>query len=120
MVGVLVTVELPKELEEKARAAGLLTSEKLAALIEAEVERQRQEAWERLSEAMDKVSASFRAKFGHLTDEEAQAMIDQWLHEVGEKIRDEARDASIQAARETLVKLDALEPKLTEDEIAQV
>lgn len=68
MISINVRVELPDELERKARAAGLLTSEKIAALIEAEVERQ--------------------------------------------------RDAAIQAARETLAKLDTLEPKMTEDEIA--
>lgn len=71
MSNVTLTIELPYDIEEKARAAGLLTSEKLIELIEAELERKR----------------------------EAE------------------QDNAIQQAREMLGRLDALEPKLTQEEI---
>jgi F0F1-type ATP synthase membrane subunit b/b' len=78
---VTIVLELDKEIERKARDAGLLTSENLAALIEAELERKRQEAANRIIDTMDKVSASFRARYPDLTEDEALAMIDQWIDE---------------------------------------
>jgi post-segregation antitoxin (ccd killing protein) len=92
---VMINLQLPEDVEEKARAAGLLTSEKIAELIEAELDRQRQEAWQRLSQIMDQVSANFRAEYAHLTDEEAQAMIDQWIDEAhAERERDQSEPGS--------------------------
>jgi len=78
MTLVNLTIEMPENVEEKARAAGLLTGEKIFELIEAELKRKRQEAGERLTKMMDEISTAFRADYGHLTDEEAMEMIAQW------------------------------------------
>lgn len=82
---VMTNLQLPEDIEEKARAAGLLTSEKIAESIEAELNRQREEAWQNLSQTMDQISANFRAEYPDLTDEDAQAMIDQWIREARAK-----------------------------------
>jgi hypothetical protein len=84
MTSVTLRVELPRAVEEQARTLGILTSEKMAELIAAEVERQRQAAAARLSETMDRLSAKFREEYGHLLEDEALALIDQWLDEAGE------------------------------------
>lgn len=83
MTRVNLTIELSEDIEEKARAAGLLTGEKLSEMIEAELERQRQreEAGARLSRMMAVLSDDFRAEYGHLSEDEALAMIDQWIDE---------------------------------------
>lgn len=76
-----VKLQLPEDVERKAREAGLFTSEKIAQMIEAEVQRQRMEAWERLQAKLAPVQAAFREEYGHLSDDEVQAMIDQWIDE---------------------------------------
>jgi hypothetical protein len=78
---VLINVQLPEAVEEKARAAGLLTSEKIGELIEAELERQRQSATVETLEMMDRVSAKFRAEYSHLTEDEALEMLNEWIDE---------------------------------------
>ena len=70
-----------KEIEEEARALGLLTSERLAQIIESEVQRRRQEAWEQLQALVAPIQAAFRAEFPNLSDDEAQDMINQWIEE---------------------------------------
>jgi len=79
-----VRLQLPEDVERKAREAGLFTGEKIGELIEAEVRRQRQEAWERLQAKLAPVQAAFREEYGHLSDDEVQAMIDQWIDEADE------------------------------------
>lgn len=74
-----VKLQLPEDVERKAREAGLFTGEKIGELIEAEVRRQRKDAWERLQTKLAPVQAAFREEYGHLSDDEAQAMIDQWI-----------------------------------------
>ena len=76
-----VKLQLPEDIERKAREAGLFTSEKLSELIEAEVRRQRMEAWERLQARIGPVKAAFWEEYEHLSDDEIQAMIDQWIDE---------------------------------------
>ncbi len=78
MTLVNLTIEMPENIEQKARAAGLLTNEKVFELIEAELERKRKESWKRLQTMMDDISTAFRADYCHLTDEEAMEMIAQW------------------------------------------
>lgn len=81
---VMVKVEMQPEVEEQARRLGLLSGERLAALIEAEVERERQQrrdAWQWLNKTMKPVREAFRAEYGHLLEEEVIDMIDTWLHE---------------------------------------
>lgn len=76
-----IQLDLPKEIEEEARALGLLTSERLAQIIESEVQRRRQEAWEQLQALVAPIQAAFRAEFPNLSDDEAQDMINQWIEE---------------------------------------
>ncbi len=80
-----VTLQLSEDVERKAREAGLFTGEKIGELIEAEIERQRKEAAARLTAITNQLQANFRAEYGDLTDEEAQALIDQWIDEADEE-----------------------------------
>lgn len=81
-----VKLQLPEDVERKAREAGLFTGEKIGELITAEIERQRKEAAARLTVITDQLQANFRAEYGDLADEEAQALIDQWIDEADEEI----------------------------------
>ena len=81
-----IKLQLPEDVERKAREAGLFTGEKIGELIEAEIERQRKEAAAKLLDLMDKMHTHMREKYGDLTDDEAQAMIDQWIAEADEEI----------------------------------
>jgi F0F1-type ATP synthase membrane subunit b/b' len=89
-----VTLQLPEDIERKAREAGLFTGERIGELITAEIERQRREAAARLTDTMDKIHAHMRAKYGDLTDNEAQAMIDQWIIEADEETTDHYTSAT--------------------------
>lgn len=80
-----VKLQLSEDVMRKARESGLLTSEKLAELITAEIERRRQEAAARLLDMMATMHAHMREKYGDLSDEEAQAMIDGWIAEADEE-----------------------------------
>lgn len=82
-----VRLQLPEDVARKAQETGLLTGEKIGELITAEIERQRQEAAARLTVITEQLQANFRAEYGDLTDEEAQAVIDQWLDEADEEIQ---------------------------------
>ncbi|MBL8152873.1 MAG: hypothetical protein JNM70_01715 [Anaerolineae bacterium] len=88
IVDLNVKLQLSEDVERKAREAGLFTGEKIAQMIEAEVQRQRQAAWERLQAKLAPVQAAFREEYEHLSDDEVQAMIDQWIDE-GDSIPDE-------------------------------
>lgn len=81
MIMATIQLDLPQEIEEAARSLGLLTSEKLVEMIEAEIQRQRQDAWDRLRATLAPVQASFREDYGHLSDDEALALIDAWIRE---------------------------------------
>jgi hypothetical protein len=84
---VMIDIQLPEGLAEKARAAGLLTSEKIAALLEAELARQRQAAAGRLLEATDDLQAAAREDFGDMTEEEFMQMINEDIRAVREAKR---------------------------------
>ena len=78
---VTIGIELSEEVIEKARNAGLLTSEKITELLEAEIKRQRKDALDQFLETSKLLEASMREQYGNLSDEEAQALIDQWIDE---------------------------------------
>lgn len=80
-----IELRLPDKVAEQARLLGLLTDEKLTEIIEAEIWRKRQAAWQELKEMTEPLRADFHAEYGHLSDEEAQAMIDQWINESDEE-----------------------------------
>jgi hypothetical protein len=86
---VQVTLAIPEELARTAEEFGFLDSEHLVALLEAEVER----------------------KVAQLTVEEVNA--------VRAKRREVERDVAAQRARDMMAKLDAIEPKLAQQEIDQ-
>lgn len=81
-----VKLQLPEGVGRKARELGLFTGEKIGELIIAEIERQRKKAAVRLTVITDQLQANFRAEYGDLTDEEARALIDQWIDEADEEI----------------------------------
>lgn len=81
-----VKLQLSEDVERKARELGLFTGKKIGELITAEIERQRKEATARLTVITDQLQANFRSEYGNLTDEEAQALIDQWIDEADEEI----------------------------------
>lgn len=81
MVNLNVDFRLPEDVVQKARQDGLLTGEKIAELITAEIERRREAAAAQLASIMDAMHAHMRAQYPDLTDEEAQAMIDAWIAE---------------------------------------
>ena len=87
-----VRLQLSEYVVQKAREDGLLTDEGLAELITAEIERRRKEAAARLSVMMEQLQANFRAEYGDLTDDEAQALIDQWIDEADKEtaLKDDA------------------------------
>lgn len=79
-----LTVELSEDIAKKARDFGILDQVNLANLIEAEVIRKRQEAGQRLLSIMDSVSEQFKADYAHLTDEEQEKLVNDWINEAGE------------------------------------
>jgi hypothetical protein len=80
MTRVNLTLDLPESIEEKARAAGLLTSEKIFGLIEAELERQ--DSWNRLFGIMKELQAATEADFGHLSEDEFVDMVNDIVHDI--------------------------------------
>ncbi len=66
-------------------------------------------------------------EFGLLTPEHIIALLEAdveqkvsaFVAEAADEIREDERDAAIRATREILTRLDALEPKMTQDEIEQ-
>jgi len=77
----MIELRLPDEVAEQAKRLGLLTDEKLTAIIEAEIWRKQQAAWKELKAMTDPLRADFHAEYGHLDDEEVQAMINLWINE---------------------------------------
>jgi post-segregation antitoxin (ccd killing protein) len=64
MTSINLTLELPESLAERARAAGLLNSERIAALLEMELKRQ--SAWQYINQAAALVNEAAVEDFGHL------------------------------------------------------
>ncbi len=93
-VNLHVKLQLAEDVERKARAAGLFTSEKIGELITAEIERQREMAAEQLTTITDQLQANFRAEYGALSEAEAQALIDQWIDEADEEITQQDHTSS--------------------------
>ncbi len=76
-----VKLRLPEDVEQKAREAGLFTGEKIGELIMAEIERRRKEAAVRLRDTMGKLSSFMQEEYGDLSEDEAQALLNQWINE---------------------------------------
>jgi DNA-binding transcriptional regulator YiaG len=85
MTDVELTVRLPEALVARAKARGVLNDDRIARLLEAEVERVEQ--WEQLSQSLEPARAAFRAEHPGLSEDDLMAIINDLVHEV----RDEAR-----------------------------
>lgn len=93
MSDVDITVSLPAELVERARTEGILNDQRIALLLEAEVERI--ERWRELDQTLEPVRAAFRAEHPNMTEDELMDMINQAVHEVrSERRSDERVDTS--------------------------
>lgn len=75
-----ITLSLPEELVEKARARGVLNNQRIALLIQTEIERM--EGWRRLDDLFEPVREAFRADHEGMTEDEIMAMINDTVHEV--------------------------------------
>ena len=82
MSNVDVIVSLPTELVERARSQGLLNDQRIARLLEAEIERIAR--WKNLDQSLEPVREAFRAEYAQMTDDEIMAMINEAVHEVRE------------------------------------
>lgn len=89
IMNVNVTVELPQELADEARAAGILNSERIAALLAMEL--RREAAWERLNSAAALVRETAKAAYGHLSDDEVMQLVDEEIHLM--RAEEDAREA---------------------------
>lgn len=74
-MNVQITVDLPEALAEEARAAGILSNERIAALLEMEL--RRAAAWERLNAAAATVREAAEADLGSLSDDEVMQLVDE-------------------------------------------
>jgi hypothetical protein len=74
-MSVQITVELPETLAEEARAAGILSNERIAALLEMEL--RRENAWNRLNAAAAQVRQSAAPDLGALSEEEIMQLVDE-------------------------------------------
>jgi hypothetical protein len=77
-MNVQVTVNLPEALVEEARAAGILSNERIAALLEMEL--RREAAWERLNAAASQAREAAAADFGALSEDEVMQLVDEEIH----------------------------------------
>ncbi len=80
MARVNITIDLPDDIEQQARDAGLFTNEKIFDLIEAELERR--SSWNRLFGMMKQLQAATEADFGDMTEGEFIDMVNEIVHEV--------------------------------------
>lgn len=112
---VTIQLNLPPDVERLAREMGLLSSETIAAWIEAEIERQRVLAGMHLNDALSSDLVQLREQFSTLSDAEFLQM----LADDNSPVRDQQRRAAIEKARSLLTQLDALEPELSETEIKE-
>jgi hypothetical protein len=74
-MGISITIELPEELAQKAQAAGILTTERMAELVERELDRQ-----ERANRFFNTVDQLVELE-PPLTEEEIQAEIEAYRRE---------------------------------------
>lgn len=88
-MSVNLTVELPEDLYEEARAAGILSNERIAALVAMEL--RREAAWKRLDAAAAIVREAAQSEYGDLSDDEVMQLVDEEIHLM--RAEDDAREA---------------------------
>jgi Holliday junction resolvasome RuvABC endonuclease subunit len=72
-----LTLELPEALAEEAQAAGLLSSERIVAMLEMEL---RRAAWDKFSAAAAQVRAAAAGEFGDLSEEQIRELVEAEIH----------------------------------------
>jgi hypothetical protein len=77
-MGIRLTFELPAALVEQARAAGILSNERIAALLKMELARQA--AWERLNTAAAVIREAAKAEYGDLSEEDVLRLVNEEIH----------------------------------------
>lgn len=90
MAQVEVTLNLPEELVEQAKALGALNDSRVAQLLDIEVKRIQR--WQAMQETLAQLQSDTREHFGELSDEEAMALVDTEV----KKTRAERRKSSSQ------------------------
>ncbi len=83
------TVEIPEDLFEQARSAGILNNERIAALLAMEL--RREAAWERLNAAAAIVREAASTEYAGLADDEVMQLVDEEIHLM--RAEDAAREA---------------------------
>jgi len=83
MSRIILSIDMPEMLEEQARAAGLLSEERVIALIAAELARQT--SWNRLFGTMKQLQSASESDFGHMSETEFIDMVNDIVHEIRAK-----------------------------------
>lgn len=87
---VTVHIQLPDALTQEAKSLGLLSDEKIEAIIREAVQRERLAAWQELQKTLEPVQAAFRAEYDTLDDAGFMDIVQDVVLEVREE-RHQAR-----------------------------
>ncbi len=79
MTDIDITLRLPEDLVEKARARGVLSSDRIASLLLAEIERI--ETWQGLTDSFAVARNAFQEDHSHMGEDDVIDMIDCIIHE---------------------------------------
>jgi hypothetical protein len=80
MRDIAITLNLPEDLVEQARAQGVLNNARIALLLRAEIDRI--ERWRGLDQSLEPVREAFRADHEGLSEEDILAMVNEAVKEV--------------------------------------
>ena len=80
MSNIDVTLRLPEELVTRAKAQGVLSDERIAAFLQAELARI--ETWNRLDQTLDPIREDFRADHPDMTEDDVLDMMSDIVREV--------------------------------------
>ena len=75
-----VTLRLPEALVAQARAQGVLNNERIAAFLQAELERI--ETWKTLNQTLDPIREDFRADHPEMSEDDVLDMLSDIVREV--------------------------------------
>lgn len=82
---VTINIQLPDELTQEAQSLGLLSDDKIEAIIRDAVQRERLAAWQELQKTLQPVQAAFRAEYDDLDDDGFMDMVQNVVLEVREE-----------------------------------
>jgi post-segregation antitoxin (ccd killing protein) len=81
MTTVSISIELPEELVEKAKNAGILQTQRLIAMIENEL--RRETAWRYLYQSAQIVRANAQDEYEHLSEDEVMQIVNKEVRALG-------------------------------------